>query len=281
MRRVLLILGILGVLIVGALLLRRVWTTPVKIGGGDRSAVSIVTEGRVDHAMYDALVKRYVDARGLVNYREWKRTDEGTLDQYLAAVGRVDPTALRGTPEKLAFWINVYNALTIKGILHFYPTKSIKDHVSPIGFNIWKDFKIPIHGREYALDTIEHEILRKMGEPRIHFAIVCASIGCPRLLNEAYTGDRLDAQLTANAQDFFANPAKFRIDRDRQAVLLSPILDWFGKDFGGTDRARLDFVKRFLPNAEDRAFLDRGELSIKYLDYDWSLNDQHRKDTSS
>lgn len=276
-----LLLIALVVLIGGTVLLRRVWITSIKVGGGNSPATVIVADGRVDHSMYDALLKRYVDDRGFVNYRDWKRADEGTLDQYLAAAGRVDPKTLRDKSEQLAFWINVYNALTIKGILKFYPTKSIKDHVSPIGFNIWKDFKITIHSQEYSLDNIEHDVLRKMGEPRIHFAIVCASIGCPRLLNDAYTGERLDGQLTANARDFFANPEKFRIDRDDGTVYLSPIFDWFGEDFGGKDQTRLAFVKRFLANADDQAFLGRSDLSIKYLDYDWNLNDQRRKDASS
>lgn len=274
MSKWMLLLGAFLILIVGTVLLRRAWTTPVKLSGENRPVASIMAGGRVNHTMYDTLLQRYVDERGLVNYRDWKRADEGTLDQYLAAAGRVDPNALRDAPEKLAFWINVYNALTIKGILTFYPTKSIKDHVSPIGFNIWKDFTITIHGREYSLDNIEHDVLRKMGEPRIHFAIVCASIGCPRLLNEAYTGDRLDAQLTTNAQHFFADPSKFRLDRTTETVFLSPLFDWFGSDFGGTDQARLGFVKRFLSNADDQAFLDRSGLSIKYLDYDWSLNER-------
>ncbi|HCQ00850.1 MAG TPA: hypothetical protein DIT99_09180, partial [Candidatus Latescibacteria bacterium] len=101
--------------------------------------VSIMQDGRVDHAFYDTLLKKYVDKEGFVAYQKWKDQDEATLDGYLEAIGQVDPARLKNDGEKLVFWINVYNALTLKGMLHFYPTKSIRDHVKVIGYNIWKD----------------------------------------------------------------------------------------------------------------------------------------------
>ena len=238
------------------------------------TGVSIMTDGRVDHTMYDALLKRYVDQDGFVAYRAWKEADEVALDTYIAAIGEIEPERLSDRTEQLAFWINVYNALTIRGMLHFYPTKSIRDHVGIIGYNIWKDFKITIHGRAYSLDEIEHKILRKMGEPRIHFAIVCASIGCPRLLNEAYTSEQLETQLTNNARAFFADPDKFRIDRENRTVFLSPILDWFKTDFGQDRQERLAFIKPFLPDENDLAILDEKSIKIKYLDYDWNINER-------
>ena len=241
------------------------------------TGVSIMTDGRVDHTMWDALLKRYVDQDGFVAYGPWKEADEPALDAYLAAIGKVEPERLRDRSEQLTFWINVYNALTIKGILHFYPTKSIRDHVGVIGYNIWKDFKITIHDRAYSLDEIEHKILRKMEEPRIHFAIVCASIGCPRLLNEAYTSERLEAQLTSNTRAFFADPDKFRIDRERRTVFLSPILDWFKKDFGKDRQERLAFIKPFLSDEKDQALLDEKGIKVKYLDYDWNINEQEKQ----
>jgi hypothetical protein len=214
-----------------------------------------------------------VDDNGLVAYAAWKQKDEATLEAYLAGIGTVDPDRLSDAPERLAFWINVYNALTIKGILHFYPTKSIRDHVSVLGYNIWKDFRITIDSRSYSLDDIEHRILRKMDEPRIHFAIVCASIGCPRLLNEAYTGNRLEEQLVRNTRAFFADPNKFRIDRTKRTVWMSTILDWYREDFGKNQQDRLMFIKPYISNDKDRDFLDERELKVKYFDYDWNLND--------
>ena len=228
----------------------------------------------VDHSVFDRLLKRYVDDNGLVNYKAWKGQGEETLRNYLQSLGKVDPNPL-GQSEKLAFWINAYNALTIQGILEFYPVKSIKDKVNRIlGFNIWDDYPMTVNGKAYSLNDMEHKILRKMGEPRIHFAIVCASVGCPKLRNEAYTGVNLDPWLEDQAIYFFAQARNLRIDRDGKTVYLSSILNWFGEDFGGTDRARLDFTSKYLSEEKDREFLRSRELKVKYLDYDWSLNEQ-------
>lgn len=228
----------------------------------------------VDHSVFDRLLKEYVNETGLVNYRAWKAQDEETLRNYLKMMDKIDPDRL-GRTEKIAFWINAYNALTIQGILDFYPLKSIRDKVSRIfGFNIWDDYPMTVSGRSYSLNDIEHKILRKMDEPRIHFAIVCASVGCPKLRDEAYTGAKLNAQLDDQAEHFFAQPRNFRIDRERNTVYLSSILDWFGEDFGGSRQGKLDFVSKYLSEKEDRTFLRSGEPRVKYLNYDWALNEQ-------
>jgi hypothetical protein len=253
--------NVAGVIIVASLL----------CSGAARGAEPV---GRVDHSAYDALLKRYVDSRGLVNYRAWKADDRQTLTAYLAALSSVNPDRLTARRERLAFWINAYNALTIDAILHFYPVKSIKDKVSRLfGYNVWDDYPLEVAGRAYSLNDIEHKVLRPMGEPRIHFAIVCASIGCPKLRTDAYTGARIDAQLDDNARDFFASAQRFRIDRQARTVYLSPILSWFGEDFGGTDEKKLAFVQPFVADG-DRAFLGTPGLAIAYLTYDWSLNEQ-------
>ena len=234
-------------------------------------------DGRIDHGMYDILLKRYVDQEGFVAYKQLKEKDETTLTAYLDALGAVDPEQFQDRAERLAFWINAYNALTIQGILHFYPTKSIRDHVSAVKYNIWKDYKMTVNGTAYSLDDIEHKVLRTMDEPRIHFAIVCASIGCPKLLNEAYTSERLEVQLTRSTRDFFANPEKFRIDRGTGTVHQSPIMDWYKEDFGKDQMERLAFIKPFLTNTEDQAFMDTSGLKVQNLNYDWNLNDQSRR----
>jgi hypothetical protein len=235
----------------------------------------------VDHSVFDRLLRSYVDDSGLVNYRAWKSRDEETLRNYLKSLDKVRPDLL-GRPEELAFWINAYNALTIQGILEFYPIQSIKDKVNRIlGFNIWDDYPMAVNGKAYSLNDIEHKILRKMGEPRIHFAIVCASVGCPKLLSEAYAGVNLDRRLEDQAIHFFAQQRNFRIDRARKTVHLSSILDWFGEDFGGSDSAKLDFVSKYLSEAKDREFLRSGGLKVKYLDYDWSLNEQPQTNRAS
>lgn len=228
----------------------------------------------VDHSVFDRLLRKYVDENGLVNYKAWKGQDEETLRNYLQSLEKVGPHP-PGLSERLAFWINAYNALTIQGILEFYPVKSIKDKVNRIlGFNIWDDYPMTVNGKAYSLNDIEHKVLRKMGEPRIHFAIVCASVGCPKLRNEAYKGVKLDLQLEDQSTFFFTQQRNFRIDRAGRTVYLSSILDWFGEDFGGSDRAKLDFASKHLSEEKDKEFLRSGELKVKYLDYNWSLNEQ-------
>ena len=128
-------------------------------------------------------------------------------------------------------------------------------------------------GLSVAAQEQADEILRKMGEPRIHFAIVCASIGCPRLLNEAYVAERLDEQLTVNSRAFFADPSKFRYDADRQTFYISPILQWFGEDFGASVPAQLRTIAPLLPDAAAQ-MAATGAGSMSFVDYDWGLNDQ-------
>ena len=234
---------------------------------------------RIDHAPLTALLAKYVDDDGYVNYRGWKADagDRRALLDYLASLGRADARAKTAAEAKLAFWINAYNALTIEGILREYPTDSIRDHTAALfGYNLWKDLPLVVGADEYSLDTIEHQILRKLGDPRIHFAIVCASVGCPRLRDEAYTAQKLDEQLTENAKHFFAQPQNLRVDRENRTLYLSSILKWFGEDFGETPEARLKRIAPWLPGAA-REFVSSGPLELGYLNYDWGLNDQATK----
>jgi len=126
----------------------------------------------------------------------------------------------------------------------------------------------------YSLEDIEHQILRKMGEPRIHFAIVCASFSCPRLLNEAYVAARLEEQLTINTRAFFANGGNFRFDAQSRRFYLSSILSWFGEDFGSNQAAQLKTIAPYLPSQVASQAANSNSISISYLDYDWSLNEQ-------
>ena len=231
-------------------------------------------DGMVDHSVYDGLLKKYVDDKGLIDYRTWKARDVGTLDGYLEMIKGVDPDGLKDRNELFAFWINTYNALTIRGMLHFYPTSSIKNHVSLFGYSIWKDYQINIRGKEYSLDDIEHKILRKMNEPLIHFALVCASIGCPPLETEAFTADGLDRQLKENTLVFFADPAKFRADPENKTVWLSPIMDWYKDDFGRNQRERLVYIASYVPDDAARALLKEEDVDVDYLEYDWDINEQ-------
>lgn len=236
-----------------------------------------VNLSRIDHSAWDGLLAKYVDQAGMVNYSGLKASvaDSTSLDDYLKQLSFSNGQGTR--QEKLAFWINAYNALTVKGILREYPTSSIRNHTAKlIGYNIWKNLKLIVGGKATSLDSMEHDILRKMGEPRIHFAIVCASRGCPRLLNEAYVPDRLDDQLTLNAKAFFADREKFRFDADRRVFFVSPILDWFGTDFGETPGDRLKKIAAWLPEANAQKSAVAGVGSFSFVEYDWGLNDQKR-----
>jgi hypothetical protein len=234
---------------------------------------------QIEHSQWDSLLKKYVDDGGMVNYAAWKANpdDMQALDSYLSHLSAASFSRQASAGVRLAFWINAYNAVTVKGILREYPTTSIRNHTAKLfGYNIWDDLKMKVGGRPYSLNEIEHEILRKLGEPRIHFAIVCASIGCPRLLNEAYVPDRLDEQLTANTRAFFADPGKFRYDAQQRSMTVSPILDWFGEDFGSTKAEQMRRIAPYLPDPAARRIAESGDATIRFLDYDWSLNDQAR-----
>jgi hypothetical protein len=269
-------------LLTGALLWCAGWLAPgataadvIVVKPVDGVVAPVGAERRVDHAAFDTLLRRYVNAAGQVDYRAWKAADRPALDRYLQSLARVDPTRLADKWERLAFWINAYNALTIKGMLHFHPTPSIKKHTSRFwGFHFWDEVRIEVGTVARSLDHIEHQILRTQAEPRIHFAIVCASVGCPRLRNRAYTGPTLDATLTAAATEFFNDPKHFRIDRGAHTVHASQILNWFGADFGGTPAKILAYARPYLRDAADQAVLQRPDVALEFLDYDWSINEQ-------
>ncbi len=235
-----------------------------------------VARSEIDHSSWDRLLKTHVDSRGFVAYQSWKssETELVALDTYINDLSRARIAPTDDKAVQLAFWINAYNAVTVRGILREYPTTSIRNHTAKLwGYNIWKNLKLQVDGRQFSLDDMEHQVLRKLGEPRIHFAVVCASIGCPRLLNEAYRPMQIDEQLTRNAVDFFANPIKFSSDVKRKKLSLSPLLDWYKEDFGKDQTSRLDRLRSFMPIAAQSLAVDP-RVTVRYLDYDWGLNDQ-------
>jgi uncharacterized protein DUF547 len=236
-----------------------------------------VSFDQIDHTPWDILLKKYVNAQGGVNYRAWMNStaDTQALDDYLNTLSRANPQTQASREAKLAFWINAYNAVTVKGILREYPTTSIRNHTAKVfGYNIWQDLLLTVGKNAYSLEDMEHKILRKMGEPRIHFAIVCASHSCPRLLNEAYIAARLEEQLAVNTRAFFANGENFRYDAQSRRFYLSSILNWFGKDFGSNQAAQLKTITPYLPSQAAREAAHANSVTVSYLDYDWSLNEQ-------
>jgi hypothetical protein len=228
-----------------------------------------VLAAKVEHQAWTELLDAHV-RNGLVDYQGFKK-DEARLDAYLATLDSSTPAEL-ARDERLAFYINAYNAWTIKLILlHFRdgrPVKSIKDiggwFSSPWSLKICR-----IGGELLALDTIEHGIIRpEFKDPRVHFAINCASMSCPPLLAKAYTGEKLQQQLDERAAAFI-NDSRFNYLQG-DTLVVSKIFSWFSEDFAG------DIPKFFLRYAKpdlQRKLLEKGgDIKIRYLDYDWSLN---------
>jgi hypothetical protein len=247
--------------------------TPVYVGKRVAGTVSV---DQIDHKVWDQILRKYVDKNGLVNYRALRASaaDRGKLRAYLEMLSTVNPQTQASRNGQLAFWINAYNAVTVEGILQKYPTTSIRKHTSETGgYNIWKDLKLYVGGNAYSLDFMEHKVLRTMKEPRIHFAIVCASIGCPRLLNQAYLPKTLNQQLELNSKDFFARKQNFRYDAANRRFYTSAILDWFGKDFGANKAAQLKAISKWFPTDEAKRAAAAG-VQTTTIEYSWKLNEQ-------
>jgi len=236
-----------------------------------------VSLDQISHAAWDGLLLKYCDSQGFVNYQAWhkSKTDQQSLNNYLSHLSKANPSRPSTPAAKLAFWINAYNAVTIKGILREYPTTSIRNHTAKLfGYNIWDDLLLQVGDQTYSLNQMEHEVLRKMGEPRVHFAIVCASIGCPPLLNQAYSAENIENQLTFNTKRFFADREKFRYQTNRNSIEVSPILKWFAEDFGTDQAAQLRTIAPYLPDQPAQKLAANGKATVSYLSYDWDLNDQ-------
>jgi hypothetical protein len=190
------------------------------------------------------------------------------------AMFRLD--GLAGERERFAFWANAYNLLAIKAVLHQYPTRSIRDGGSLLQ-PIWKRKVGTVAGREYALDDIEHGILRReFKEPRVHFAIVCASLSCPDLPPEPFGAERLDAQLDEQTRAFLANPTKgLAPGAGGTTARVSSIFKWFRDDFAGAGGVAA-FIRAKAAPAEAARVAGLTDAGLSYLDYDWSLNDTAR-----
>jgi hypothetical protein len=227
-----------------------------------------------DHSAFDALLREHVED-GLVDYDAFARSEE--LSRYLDRLATADLDRLP-EPERLAFWINVYNAYTIRQINAHEERDSIRNINKTLGLlplkGPWSEKMVRAAGRTLSLDDVEHEIIRKeFDEPRIHFALVCAARGCPPLRGEAYTGARLEEQLEGQARAFLLHtPEKNRIDVAERVVWVSPILVWYKDDFGGTDAALGRYLARFWPEGPPKELLSSGRFRLRETPYDWTLN---------
>ena len=240
------------------------------------------TAESVDHSAWDRLLKTYVkpgaDGINRVNYSAFKRDGHTALKAYIGSLQSVDPNALDPSAQ-FAFYVNLYNAKTIDIVLDHYPVKSIKDislggHLlASLTGGPWKAKVVKVNGTELSLDDIEHGILRtRFRDPRIHYAVNCASVGCPNLSNEAYTGAKLDAQLDTSAHNYVNSPRGFRFDG--QALVASSIYKWFKDDFGGSDQGVLKHALKYAD--PDLGAKLKTARSISGFEYDWSLNDTRR-----
>ncbi len=248
--------------------------TPVVYAPTDDTAAAAPQSASAKlHAPFDAILKEHV-RDGLVDYKALgKDTDD--LDAYIASLGRVDPARL-ARDDKMVFWINAYNAFTLRLILDNPKIDSIKDISAG---KRWKAERWAVNGKKYSLDQIEHEILRPMGDARVHFALVCAALSCPDLAPEAYVAERLDEQLDRQGRVFVTNNKKgLRTYIDDgwfggPTVEISAIFDWFEEDFVSSSTDIVDFVLPYASEA-DAAFMrkHRKDLDVEHFDYDWSLN---------
>lgn len=222
------------------------------------------------HQLFDELLKKHVDAEGLVDYRGLA-TERARLKSYLDLLTKSAPNDQWTEDEKLAYWINAYNAFTLELILEYYPVKSIKDIGAKIQIPFvntpWDIKFIEIGGQSLDLNNIEHSIIRKQfDDPRIHFALVCAAVSCPRLRNEAFVPEKLDEQLTAAARDFLSTPSKNDIKSPQEAE-LSKIFSWYGGDFKKKGTL-IEYLNQYAPLKLNPT------ARITFKDYDWALNEQ-------
>jgi hypothetical protein len=222
------------------------------------------------HEIYDALLKKHVTQAGVVDYKGFLK-DTVTLNKYLAILSKNPPNEKTWSKEdQMTYWINAYNAFTIKLITNYYPVKSIKDIGSSIQIpfvNTPWDLKFITIGKEKMdLNNIEHGKLRKIfDDPRIHMALVCASKSCPILLNEAYDPKRLDAQLNQQTKAFLADPFRNKISADNPQ--LSMIFKWYSMDFNKKGGSVREFVNRY------SSVKIKPDAKIANTDYDWGLNE--------
>jgi hypothetical protein len=220
-----------------------------------------------DHSAWDGILQRRVDDQGRVAYRTLAARDRAALDGYLAALAAADPSDWP-REQQIAFWINAYNASIVAAILDGYSAESVLSR-----YQLFARHTRKLAGRELTPDQVEKKILLRFGEPRVHFAIVCASSSCPRLRHHAWTGDGLDAALDEAARRFVTDPERNKVSAGADPIRLSMIFKWYAKDFGGDEDAVRSFVSRYTDD-ETRRWLVEERPAIEYLDYDWTMNAQ-------
>jgi len=211
---------------------------------------------------FNTILQNHVDEKGFVNYKSLKK-NEAKLDSFLSYLERTNPSNDWSANKEKAFWINVYNAYTLKIILQNYPLKSITN-ISNNGKNAWKTPFVKVGEKTYTLDHIEHEILRKkFKDPRIHVGVNCASGSCPKLGNIAFTEENIESELERLMKAFINDTSRNKLSAKK--VEISEIFNWFKGDFTANGSV-IDYINKYADTPVNK------KAKIKYLTYDWSLN---------
>ena len=234
----------------------------VAVGLACLLAVGIAVAQTPDTAGFDQLLRDNV-RNGVVNYPAFQ--GNAAFRKYVEDLGK--PAKLASKEETLAYYINAYNALAIAGILDGLSPSSLLGRARYFKYKEW-----PLNGQSITLYDLEHKVIRPLSEPRIHFAIICASKSCPFLRSEAYTAARLDAQLDEQARQFVNDPFRNRFDVASRTANLSEIFKWFDEDFRGPAGSPQKYIARYAKDPEAAKLLAGDGFKVEWIDYDWSLN---------
>jgi len=221
---------------------------------------------------YDALLKKYVDAQGRVDYNALKANDAQTVEKLYAIVAATGPdktpNLYKGKNAALAYYLSAYNVLVWKNVIDNIPKLRRVDQGL---YSFFRNPEFQVNGAEVDLDDLEKKIIRpRFKDGRIHFALNCASGGCPKLPREAFTPDKVQAQLDSESKVFCNEKRNVDFDPTTKALKLSMIFKWYKEDFGGSDMSTITFINKYRP---DTAQLPP-DAKISYIDYDWRMNDK-------
>jgi hypothetical protein len=238
------------------------------------ATVSAAPAAAIDNSLWTAVLADHV-RNGFVDYRAIKK--DARFAEYIRLLESTDPFAIP-QDERLAFWINAYNAFTVRIVCDQYPIESIMSRAARlVGQSNFQKKLIRMSGVAYSLDDIEHEHARPFGDARVHFALVCAARSCPPLRSEAYEAHTLSEQLEDQGRAFVRDARKNRFDFERRECHISRIFDWFRGDFESGAPSALHFISRYLPDEQGARLRDEAaRFTIHYQDYDWALNDVPR-----
>lgn len=224
--------------------------------------VGVAVAQPVSHGAFDALLRAHVK-NGVVDYPAFQ--DNAAFRKYVEDLAR--PAQLAGKEETLAYYINAYNALAIQGILDGLSPGSLLGRTRYFRIKEW-----PLNGQSTSLHDLEHKLIRPLGDPRIHFAIICASKSCPFLRSEAYAAGKLDAQLDEQARQFVNDPFRNRFDQGTRVAHLSEIFKWFDEDFRGPAGSPQKYIAKYAADPAAAKLLAADGFKVVWIDYDWSLN---------